>query len=454
MKLVKKYPLLILFILGFLLRFSLLFLDYSWDIHNHIVWAKDLWQRGFAGFYEKQSSEVYATLYPNYLPLSLLLFYLSYPLQAFVFKIAWWLNLAIPLFPSKLIFFIQSRTFLAAMMKLPAVLSDLGVAWLCYLIAKKILPKNKKLHLLIPSFILFNPAFFYNSALWGQIDVIPIFFVLFSFCLLLFSKRYLLSGLIFTLALLVKPTAFVYLPFYIIFFIYKYSLINFFKTFLIANFIFLISFFPYLKNLTNLLLPYSIYSEKILAAQSLPYVTNGAFNFWVLVKGFAGIKDTAPFIFGISYRLWGYFITGFFTVLILKIFIRHSGESRYNRDDSRIVVKKLRFRTSRNDISQSFFYATFLIAFAAFLFLTKMHERYSMLPLPFLLLASLKNKKLIKWFIILSLMSLLNLYHSWPVPRLEFLTDILYLPFITTGLSSVNVFLFLYLFKRLPKKSN
>src|SRR3989344_3870666 len=450
-KLLKKQPLYLILFLGLFLRLSLLFLDYSWDVHNHIVWAKDLWQSGFAGFYEKQSSEVYATIYPNYPPLAIFIFYLFYPLQSIIEKIAWQINIALPLFPSKLIFFIQSRTFLAAVMKLPAVFADLGIAWLCFLIVLRLRSgqaKNKMVAILAVSLVLFNPAFFYNSSLWGQIDIIPIFFVLFSFYLLLFNKRYLLSGLVFTLALLVKPTAFVYLPLYIIFFIYKYSLINFFKTFLISNFIFLISFLPFLKNLNNFLLPYSIYSEKILAAQSLPYVTNGAFNFWVLIKGFTGIKDTAPFIFGISYRLWGYFITGFFTVLILKIFIRHSGESRYNRDDSRIVVKKLRFRTSRNDISQSFFYATFLIAFAAFLFLTKMHERYSMLPLPFLLLASLKNKKLIKWFIILSLMSLLNLYHSWPVPRLEFLTDILYLPFITTGLSSVNVFLFLYLFKR------
>ena len=442
MKLVKKYPLLNLFILGLLLRFSLLFLDYGWDIHNHIVWAKDLWQRGFAGFYEKQSSEVYATLSPNYPPLSLLLFYLSYPLQAFIYKIAWWLNLAFPLFPSNLIFFINERAFLAAMMKLPAVFADLGVAWFCYLIAKKILPKNKKLHLFIPSFILFNPAFFYNSALWGQIDVIPIFFVLFSFYLLLFSKRYLLSGLIFTLALLVKPTAFVYLALYIIFFINKYSLINFLKTFLIANFIFLISFFPYLKNLNNLLLPYSIYSEKILAAQSLPYVTNGAFNFWVLITGFAGIKDTAPFLFGISYGLWGYFITGSFIIFVLVKFFRHSGKrvERARPESNNDSGVPFDFAQGpQNDI----FLAFFLIALVSFLFLTKMHERYSILPLPFLLLVGLKNQKLFKWFVILSLISFLNLYHSWPVPKLGFITEIIFLPITSYVLTLVNIILFL-----------
>src|SRR3989338_9814267 len=110
---INKHSLLSFFVLGLLLRFSLLFIDYSWDINNHIVWAKDLWQRGFSGFYETPSSEVYATIYPNYPHLSLFIFYLVYPLQSFIYSIAWWLNLTIPLFPSKLIFFIQSRAFLA-----------------------------------------------------------------------------------------------------------------------------------------------------------------------------------------------------------------------------------------------------------------------------------------------------------------------------------------------------
>ena len=447
-KLLKKQPLYLILFLGLFLRLSLLFLDYSWDVHNHIVWAKDLWQSGFAGFYEKQSSEVYATIYPNYPPLAIFIFYLFYPLQSIIEKIAWQINIALPLFPSKLIFFIQSRTFLAAVMKLPAVFADLGIAWLCFLIVLRLRSgqaKNKMVAILAVSFVLFNPAFFYNSSLWGQIDIIPIFFVLFSFYLLLFNKRYLLSGLVFTLALLVKPTAFVYFPLYIIFFIYKYSLINFFKTFLISNFIFLISFLPFLKNLNNFLLPYSIYSEKILAAQSLPYVTNGAFNFWVLIKGFTGIKDTAPFIFGIPYQIWGYLITGFFIILIIyRLLMSFLWKPRrtWRKQESRKLLDS-NFRG--NDSHQNIFYAVFLIAFAAFLFLTKMHERYSLLPLPFLLLLTLKKPGFLKWYFLLSIMSFLNHYHSWSVPKLAFITSILYSPTIVYALALINLILFLYL---------
>lgn len=430
MKLAKKYPLLTLVILGLLLRLSLLFIDFSWDINNHIAWAKDLHNRGFSGFYETVSSEVYATVYPNYPPLSLFIFYLVYPLQAIIYSVAWWLNLTFPLFPSKLIFFLKDRVFLAAAFKLPAIIADLAIAWLCFLIVKKTVPKNKKIHLLIPSLILFNPAFFYNSALWGQIDSIPVFFVLSSIYLLLFTRKSIFSGFFFVLAILVKPTALVYLPLYIIFFIRKYSLINFLKSFLLSLLLFYFSFIPFLDNLSNPLLPFTIFSKKILAAQSLPFVTNGAFNFWVLVTGFEGIKDTAPFIFGISYKLWGYFITGFIFSLVTYSFF------------------------NKKDRVTAFFYAVFLLALASFLFLTKMHERYSLLPLLFLLLAGLKSQKLFRWFVVLSLISFLNLYHSWPVPKVPFFADLLYFPFVTASISLFQVVLFLYLFSRIMVSKN
>lgn len=433
MKFFRKYRLTVLLILGLILRLSLLFYDYGWDVNNHLTWAKDLHNRGFTGFYATQSSEVYATLFPNYPPLSLFIFYLFYPLQTIAEKIAWQININLPLFPSKLIFFIQNRSFLAAMLKLPAVFADLGIAYLCYLFAKKIIPSNQATNKLITIFILFNPAFFYNSALWGQIDSIPVFFILLSLYSLFYTNKYLLSTFFFVLGILVKPTVLVYLPVYFIFFLNKYKIFKFLKSALFGAIIFYLTFLPFLNALNNPLLPISIFSEKIMAAQSLPYVTNGAFNFWVLIKGFAGLKDTSPFLFGISYRLWGYLITGFFTVFVLLSSLRKQGS-------------RLDTRLRGYDISR-YFYATFLIAFAAFLFLTKMHERYSMLLLPFLLLAAFKNRALFKWYVILSLISFLNLYHSWPVPKLGLVTDFLYLPFATWSISFANVFIFLFLLR-------
>lgn len=427
MRFIKKHPLLIIFILGLLLRFSLVFLDFSWDVNNHMTWAKDLVNRGFVNFYDKISSNVFASAYPNYPPLANFIFYFTYPLQSIIHKIAWFINVTIPPFPSKLIFFIETRTFFAATFKVPAIVADLGIAWLCYLFAKKIVPNNKKLHLLAPILILFNPAVFQNSSYWGQIDAIPIFFILLSTYLLLFSKKYLLSGILFTLALLVKPTAFVYLPVYLFFFIKKFGFLNLIKTFLVGNLIFLISFLPFLTNINDFFAPYKIYAEKIMAAQSLPYVTNGAFNFWVLVTGFNGIKDTAPFILGLSYRLWGYLIVGVIFAITIYYF------------------------SKEKDKISSFFYITFLVSFACFLFLTKMHERYSLLPLPFLLIASLKNKQLFRWFIVLSIISYLNLYHSWPVPNLAPLMEAFSIIYVSVLIAFANLLIFFYLLWQFKK---
>ena len=414
-----------LFFLGFILRILLLFYDFSFDVNNHITWAKDLWQRGFGDFYNIPSSEAFASKFPNYPPLSLFMFYIIYPLQSIIYNLTWWLNITFPIFPSKIVLFIESRMFLAGLMKLPAIFADLGLAAMSYKIAQKMNPTDKKPPLIIAALILFNPAFFYNSALWGQIDVIPLLFIVFSFYFLFFSKRHLLSNVIFTLAILIKPTVLVFLPFYILFFIKKNNVKNIIYAFIIANIIFWISFLPFIK-LHDIFTPYSIFIDKILTKQSLPFVTNGAFNFWILITYFEGIKDIAPFVFGISYRIWGYILVAVFWLLVTGYLLKN---------------KKI--------TPENIFLALALFGLGAFLFLTKMHDRYLMLPLPFLLLASVKYRKLLPWFLYLSLISFLNMYHSWPVPRIEPLFQVINHPFSVKIISMGNLFVAFYLLYRI-----
>ena len=415
MSFIKKHLLFFLFLLGLILRLLIIFYDYSWDVNNHMVWAKDFLTRGPQNFYETQSSNVFATLTPNYPPLAVFIFVVMRLINPLIHNIYWWLNLNIPLIPSGLIFFLEKLVFLAALMKVPAILADLGIAFLIFLFAKKIIPKDKKNQNIAISLILFNPAFIFNSALWGQIDSIPIFFVMLSAYYLLYTKRDIVSSILFTLALLVKPTALIFLPVYIILFIQKFgikkSIINLF----ITNIIFCLFFLPFTFS------PYKTYLNKILAAQSLPYVTNGALNFWVLIAGFRGIKDVTPFLLNIPYRYFGYFIVGLINIFIILCLIKS---------------KK---------ITEDFFMALFIASFAAFLFLTKMHERYSLLPLVFLLVYSFKKTKFTGWFIILSIVSFINHYRNWVVPRIEPVTKILEsLPFAYI-VSVINVFIFLYL---------
>ena len=413
---IKKHLLFFLFLLGFLIRFSLIFVNYSWDVNNHMVWAKDFLVRGPQNFYETQSSNVFASATPNYPPLAIFIFVVMRFLQPLIHNLYWWLNLYVQLVPSNVIFFLEKTEFLAGLMKIPGVVADLGIAYLVFLLTKK----GK---FIAVSLILFNPVFIYNSSLWGQIDSIPVFFVLFSVYLLFYFKKAVLSAVLFTLALLIKPTALVFLPVYAVLFIkifgLKKSIINLF----VANIVFCLAFLPFIKGRNIFLYPYTVYSKGVLAAQSLPYVTNGAFNFWVFVTGLKGIKDTAPFLLGISYRLFGYVIVGLINLFVV-----------------------FRIFKSKNK-KETLFTALSISALTAFLFLTKIHERYSLLPLSFLLLASLKKPKLIGLFIIISITSLFNHYRSWSVPAIMPIINLFNSMFFIFSISLINLLIFFYLMR-------
>ena len=145
-------------------------------------------------------------------------------------------------------------------------------------------------------------------------------------------------------------------------------------------------------------------------------------NFWVLIAGFRGIKDITPFLLNIPYRYFGYLIVGSINIFVIL----------------RLIKSKRR--------TEDFFMALFIVSFVAFLFLTKMHERYSLLPLVFLLVYSFKKTKFIGWFIILSIISFINHYRNWAVPRIEPVTKIIEgMPFAYI-ISAINVLIFFYLF--------
>lgn len=419
----RRNKLVMFFFAGLILRLLLIFFDFGWDVHNHIVWAKDLWARGFDMFYDTPSSEVYASIYPNYPPGALFIFYPLYPLQAIFFKLVWFVNTTIQAFPSKIVFFVERRAFLAGIFKFPAIAADIAIAYLCYRVVQLKNTKDKKIHMLFLSYVLFNPAFFYNSALWGQIDAIPIFFALFALYLAIYARNVFASGICMTIALLIKPTVLLYIPLYAVYIFQQFTKKDIARSLLVSVGVFVVAFVPFFGGALAFFDPFIVYAEKIIATQSLPYVTNGAINFWTLITYFDGIKDTAPFVGGISYRVVGYGV-----VFILYMFII--------------------FLYLKNTSTKSLFYAFFLTSFASFLFLTKMHERYTLLPLAVLLFACIENIHLRQFFVAFSFISFLNVYHSWPVPQVEVLQKIINNPMVIIGISLINIAAFLYFLKQ------
>ncbi len=414
---------LILLIAALLLRFGLVFIDYSWDVNNHITWAEDLIRYGFSeDFFSTISTKAFGSLYPNYPPLSLYLFYALYPLQAVIHAVVWWLNTTVPVFPSNLIFFIETKTFLAGIYKIPSIITDFAVAWLLFVFARKLHhSKTGTILQFIAIAFLLNPVVFYNSAFWGQIDSMPIFFALAALYLVLYTKMPVLSMLLFTAGLLIKPNTFVYIPVYVYILLRNYSLRTLTIGALASYLLFYVSYIPFNSNLLDITAPLKLYYEKVLQAQSLSSVSNGALNFWALVLPSSGIPD-ADMILGIAnYRVLGYLLFLFFSALTIWRLVKSK--------EKESIVKGL-----------------FFTSLAGFLLLTKMHERYVILYLPFLVLLTWKDKRYLRWLVLLTALGFLNMYKNWPVPRFQELINILNADIVIRLISAGHVLSFLYLF--------
>src|SRR3954470_7545143 len=99
------------------------------------------------------------------------------------------------------------------LLKLPALLADLGLAWIAGAFADRLAPASLKERLpvrtVVASAVLFNPAVIALSAGWGQVDSVPVFIVL-SSMLLLFTgshalRRELSACALFGIAFAMKP---------------------------------------------------------------------------------------------------------------------------------------------------------------------------------------------------------------------------------------------------------
>ena len=101
------------------------------------------------------------------------------------------------------------------LLKLPAILADLGLAWIAGTFAARLAPASLRerwpVRALVAAAVLFNPAVIALSAGWGQVDSVPAVFVVWSL-LLLFTgprslQRELAAFLLFAVAIAMKPQA-------------------------------------------------------------------------------------------------------------------------------------------------------------------------------------------------------------------------------------------------------
>lgn len=392
----KKRIIIVIFLLGLLFRLLLSLVDCSGDVNNHIHWAINGFKYGFTNFYERDFSNLYGTANANYPPLIMILFSLCYYLYLLTELLIWRLNLAFPIFPSQLVFLWQQQeNILPAFLKIPAILADIGIAYFVYLIVKRTVKKNSEKPIFFASLVLFNPAFFYNGAYWGQIESLPLFFVLGAFYFLIYKKKQILSAVFMTLAILSKQTAVIFIPLYGLIFIRKLSIKRVLGPIVSSLVVFLVVFFPFIGKNNLLTYPFITYWNRIMTAFGSEYLTAHAFNFWGLMYGLGHIPDSRVTLLGLSVRWWSLIYV--YLIMLIILYILH--KRKYRTDD--------------------IFMAGFLIALSIFLFSTRMHERHISNVLPFVLLSCIYDRRIIIFFLFISFFAFLNLYSGWWSPHFE-----------------------------------
>ena len=373
----KKFLFPILFLVLFLLRIILSFVTWHPDLNNHMDWGIRLFEYGTQRFYSPESN-VWSFTWPNQPPGTVYMFAGIRILFEFIFNIFWQINIKIPAFPSIIISFFETNLY-PALLKIPAILADFGIAWLIYKLT------NKKWASLI---WLVNPVVWYNSAIWGQYDAVINFLALFSFYLLI-KKKLTFAVLSFALSIYIKASLLIFAPIFLIMAIKQKYIIKMWLSAVGLSLLTIILLTLPFSHGNPIVWLYELYTKKVFV-QQLHIITANAFNFWAFVAGIHERPDSLPLL-GLTYQLWGYVL---FAISYIPLLIA----------------------VARSQSTKNIVLVLALVAFASFTLLTNMHERYLYPLFPYLtiLLATGTIGNWYYWFI--SGIGLLNLYNFWFVP--------------------------------------
>lgn len=269
---------LILFILFSLVAFILRIIPFEWtkkgDILVHYDWSKTIYTEGFKDiyFYPKWTYSP-----PTQPPLMMFAFWTSRHIYENRYLLSE-LHNQIRLPPASFIlWFDKYGEFL--LLRLWAILADFACAFLVYFVVKKYL-KNDKIAFIAYLLTIFNPLSILETTLWGQNDILSIFFAYLAF--LNFSP------LLFLVSILFKPTTLVIAPFFAIYYIRNFkinknNLIKLFVSALLCCGLIYLSFRPFL-NSGNIGEIYKIITQRIISSsKGISRASNSAFNIYSLL---------------------------------------------------------------------------------------------------------------------------------------------------------------------------
>ena len=210
--------------------------------------------------------------------------------------------------------------------------------------------------------ILFNPAFFFNSLLWGQIEALYIFFIAAAFLAVIY-KHTNLSVFCYVLAFYSKLQAIIFLPGLVLLLLPFYLrnrklLLQTFGVAVATNVVLLLPFV--LNGSLN-----QMYANVFSSIDMFAVLSNNAFNFWILFLGpfEAGSPDSAKLLF-LSFKQWGMLLFALSSFIILLP----------------LLIRLLKKEKIAQKLAAGFISLVFLIngliSLVFFFFNTQMHERY------------------------------------------------------------------------------
>lgn len=261
-------------------------------------------------------------------------------------------------------------------LKLAGNISDIVAGFFIYKIIKEKL--SKKMGNIAAAIYILNPAFAFNSAIWGQYDSVAILFSILSIYYCLIKKSPVVCSIFFSLAWITKPQSLELAPFLLFFFLKNFKPVQWIYAFLSSVIIAIIMFLPFFPN--NPI--YGIYYVNLGSTNLFNCTSCNALNFWGILGNW---KNDMSLFLNIPMLYWSFILL---TVFLIIVFI----------------IKKMEGNMLYLVIAVS------MLSF--FMLLTRMHERYIAYFFPFLLISAmlLKSKIIMGFYIFFSLIFLLNLY--------------------------------------------
>ena len=298
------------------------------------------------------------------------------------------------------------------LLKLPAFLGDVGMAFVAGTLASRLAPpalaRKVPLRALVVAAVLFNPAFLFESAVFGQVNSLPAFLVLAAFLLLLTGrpslKRDAAATAVYGLAFATKPQACFSLPI-VLYLLYR----------------------RYLRGRSGPELVDGVLSAGLVALSGLVVWLGSAVPFGLgpikLLHFYSKASSAHPWTSSDAYNIWGFFgpwrpdKTGDHVFKVAGVPALYIGMLLFAAAVLYLLVRT--HRALEADLGSTLLFASALISLLGYVLLTRMHEHYVYTAIA--LLAPLMFLRRIRWtYALLSLFLLMSIWFSFVGYNLDF----------------------------------